>query len=149
MLMRRVNPTTTKPRKKMCQFHTFTVRTSREAFGLPARRRSLEAATDDEFVTALENWFVSNCNGDWEHQFGVRIDTLDNPGWSVDINLEDTVICERTFDSISVDRDEQDWVDCRVETNVFKGVEVRETLGRFLRSLLRGAASVWNTTTRI
>lgn len=38
----------------------------------------------------IQSWYISNCNGDWEHSFGVSIDTLDNPGWSVRIDLADT-----------------------------------------------------------
>ena len=38
----------------------------------------------------IENWYESHCDGDWEHDFGVSIDTLDNPGWLVKINLDDT-----------------------------------------------------------
>ena len=40
----------------------------------------------------LQNWYHSNCDGGWEHLYGVKIDTLDNPGWSVAIDLEDTEI---------------------------------------------------------
>ncbi|OAX48412.1 hypothetical protein gpAD87_09590 [Paenibacillus sp. AD87] len=38
----------------------------------------------------LQNWYLENCNGDWEHSYGVKIDTVDNPGWSVEIDLTDT-----------------------------------------------------------
>lgn len=27
----------------------------------------------------LENWYSSNCDGDWEHLYGITIRTLDNP----------------------------------------------------------------------
>ncbi len=40
----------------------------------------------------LQNWYLSECNEDWEHSYGVKIETLDNPGWSVTINLEDTYL---------------------------------------------------------
>ncbi|WP_338708672.1 MULTISPECIES: Imm53 family immunity protein [Paenibacillus] len=33
----------------------------------------------------LQNWYHENCNGDWEHSYDVKIDTVDNPGWSVEI----------------------------------------------------------------
>jgi hypothetical protein len=26
-------------------------------------------------VSALERWYVSPCDGDWEHSYGIRIDT--------------------------------------------------------------------------
>jgi Immunity protein 53 len=35
----------------------------------------------------LEKWYRARCNGDWEHQWGVEIGTLDNPGWRVHIDL--------------------------------------------------------------
>jgi len=39
----------------------------------------------------LSDWYASNCNGDWEHEHGVVIESLDNPGWSVSIDTEDTL----------------------------------------------------------
>ena len=33
-------------------------------------------------INWLEEWYVSNCDGDWEHTFGITINTIDNPGWS-------------------------------------------------------------------
>jgi hypothetical protein len=43
-----------------------------------------------ETIDWLNNWYSSNCNGDWEHSYGVKIDTLDNPGWWLRIDLVDT-----------------------------------------------------------
>ena len=74
-----------------------------------------------ELLAALEEWYAGSCDGDWEHQFGVRIDTLDNPGWSVEINLEETALQAKAFDRVQEDRKEDDWVRCWVEANVFKG----------------------------
>lgn len=41
-------------------------------------------------ITQLQHWYFSNCNGDWEHEYGVAIDTLDNPGWSLKVELTGT-----------------------------------------------------------
>ena len=41
----------------------------------------------DGLLEWLEQWYVSHCDGNWEHQYGVRVDTLDNPGWSVQIDV--------------------------------------------------------------
>ena len=47
-------------------------------------------ATDRPDVwTWLQAWYVSQCDGDWEHQNGISISTLDNPGWEVPIDLVD------------------------------------------------------------
>src|SRR4030095_11402014 len=53
-----------------------------------------------EYVNALaelERWYRARCNGDWEHSFGITICTLDNPGWSVSIQLTDTVLAQAAF----------------------------------------------------
>ncbi|MEV8403368.1 Imm53 family immunity protein [Streptomyces niveus] len=38
----------------------------------------------------LRNWYAQQCDGEWEHERGVRIATLDNPGWTVSIDLEES-----------------------------------------------------------
>ncbi len=71
----------------------------------------------------LQEWYESNCDGDWEHMFGVKINTLDNPGWMVNIGLSDTVfnLEDCVFEKINIDRSETDWIMCYVEKEVFKG----------------------------
>jgi len=29
----------------------------------------------------IQDWYRRQCDGDWEHSYGVKIETLDNPGW--------------------------------------------------------------------
>ena len=41
-------------------------------------------------LSSLQRWYSSQCDGDWEHQLGVEITTLDNPGWLVRIELRHT-----------------------------------------------------------
>jgi len=64
-------------------------------------------------INWLENWYESNCDGDWEHLFGVSIDTLDNPGWSIILNIAETQYEDVAFVDVSIDRTEHDWVRCR------------------------------------
>jgi hypothetical protein len=77
--------------------------------------------TGNDELERLQAWYGSECNGDWEHQSGIRIQTLDNPGWAVDIDLVDTVIEGRAFVDVVIDRSETDWIHCKVEGDVFKG----------------------------
>ena len=49
----------------------------------------------------LENWMRSMCNGSWEHCYGVKIGTLDNPGWWVEIDIIDTPLEEKKFEKYS------------------------------------------------
>jgi hypothetical protein len=39
----------------------------------------------------LQGWYAAQCDGDWEHERGVKIETLDNPEWAIRIDLEGTV----------------------------------------------------------
>jgi hypothetical protein len=68
----------------------------------------------------LQNWYESNCNGGWETAFGVKIDTLSNPGWSVTIDLSEK-LASRKFKKISSTRSERDWIRCWVEGGKFFG----------------------------
>jgi len=38
----------------------------------------------------LQKWYADHCDGDWEHEYGIVIETLDNPGWSIVIDLKNT-----------------------------------------------------------
>ncbi|HEY9219439.1 MAG TPA: immunity 53 family protein [Phenylobacterium sp.] len=70
----------------------------------------------------LAEWYEAQCNGDWEHSFGVTIDTLDNPGWSLKIDLAGTDYEGRLMERQSHDYEhETDWWTCWVEDNVFHG----------------------------
>lgn len=74
-----------------------------------------------EVLNNLINWYASNCNGDWEHTYGVKIDTLDNPGWTLQIDLLETSLSEKSFSVIQIERNESDWIFCTVENGIFKG----------------------------
>ncbi len=55
----------------------------------------------------LQEWYLSQCNGDWEHSCGVTIESLDNPGWRVRIDLESTPLDGRTFQSVAIGSEEE------------------------------------------
>jgi hypothetical protein len=38
----------------------------------------------------LQRWYAEQCDGKWEHSYGVRIETLDNPGWQITVDLNGT-----------------------------------------------------------
>ena len=40
----------------------------------------------------LSAWYAKHCNGDWEHSDGVKIETLDNPGWLAKVDIASTPI---------------------------------------------------------
>lgn len=69
----------------------------------------------------LMKWYKLNCDGDWEHMYGVKIYTVDNPGWSVNIDLLDTSLENKPFKKIQVDNGDDDWIVCITKDNIFKG----------------------------
>ena len=70
----------------------------------------------------LQEWYVAHCDDDWEHSFGIKIDTLDNPGWRITIDLEGTPLEGIPFKETKMDYDsETNWLLCNVENNKFVG----------------------------
>ena len=72
-------------------------------------------------LTWLQEWYLSQCDGEWEDTEGVKIDTLDNPGWAVEISLVDTEWETEPFEKIFVERSEHDWIHCKLEDRRFRG----------------------------
>ncbi|RAV10133.1 immunity 53 family protein [Paenibacillus contaminans] len=70
----------------------------------------------------LEDWYSSQCDGDWEHSHELKIGTIDNPGWYVFISLLDTDLKNKPFDPIILERNENDWFQCKLNNGSFEGV---------------------------
>ena len=47
-------------------------------------------------------WYGAQCDGAWEHQQGVKIETLDNPGWLLKVSLAGTSLEGRPFAKVEV-----------------------------------------------
>ena len=72
-----------------------------------------------DLLTLLSEWYGRQCDGHWEHQAGVVIETLDNPGWSVKIDLIGTTAESKDFEPIKVDEGDSNWMRCAKEGNFF------------------------------
>jgi len=84
----------------------------------------------------LQNWYQAQCNGDWEHGAGIKIGTLDNPGWRVKIPLRETGVESKPFEEISNLELEDDWLRCWVEDAFFNGVGDPQKLEVILQTFL-------------
>lgn len=69
----------------------------------------------------LVKWDDRQCDGDWEHQFGLKIETLDNPGWSILTSIQETELQDKKFQNINIERTENDWIFCKVSNGFFEG----------------------------
>lgn len=76
----------------------------------------------DDLLAWLQDWYSGNCDGSWEHLYGVTVGTIDNPGWTMTINLEGTDLEGRVFQRLERDVTDDDWLRCWVEDNTFNGV---------------------------
>jgi hypothetical protein len=58
----------------------------------------------------LENWYREQCDGEWEHASGIRIETLDNPGWSLVVDLTGTKADGVSLEHQVDDTGNPDWI---------------------------------------
>jgi len=66
----------------------------------------------------------------------VKIDTLDNPGWRVQIDLVGTDTNQDFLPPADDYRTEHDWIACRVEEDTFKAAGGPENLEELLTYFL-------------
>ncbi len=76
----------------------------------------------------LDNWYASQCDGNWEHDYGVNIETLDNPGWSIKINLNytNTPLDDRKWRLIELS--ENQWIGYKIKDGFFDAASVPKNL---------------------
>jgi len=89
---------------------------------------------------SLEGWYSSQCNGTWEHEWGIDITTIDNPGWRVRIDLRETNLSGRDFEGVDIDRTSENWLRCNVTGEKFEGVGGVCNLSEILEIFLGWAA---------
>lgn len=70
-------------------------------------------------ITWIENWFTEQCNGDWEHDQVISIESLDNPGWCVKIDFNYTDVNVENIEWKVFEFSEKDWIGYKVIDNVF------------------------------
>jgi hypothetical protein len=93
-------------------------------------------------LTELQNWYATQCDGDWEHQDGIEIITLDNPGWRVAISLRDTRLADVVFEPIEENyANEAEWLRCWVDERKFHAAGGALMLSRILRIFLDWASA--------
>ncbi len=74
----------------------------------------------DDYWLWLINWYDIQCNDDWEHSYGIVVKSLDNPGWSISIDIRDTDLEEKKFEKVCIERSEKDWFLCKIQNGSFQ-----------------------------
>lgn len=71
-------------------------------------------------IKDLQLCYAAHCDGDWEHSYGVRIESFDNPGWLLRIDLRGTELEHRAFESASVPPGTQRWAHLQLKECVWE-----------------------------
>ena len=94
----------------------------------------MNTSSDDiDAVKSLEDWFGAQCDEHWEHSFGISIETIDNPGWSVEIDLIDTPWADLSIPFSHSKRSDTDWVQIEIRGGKFIGGGGVKNLNEILR----------------
>ena len=89
----------------------------------------------------IQTWYAAQCDNDWEHSFGIKISTLDNPGWFVQFDLEGTLLEDKAFEQVEKSETEQSWLHCKVGEKKFVGYGDPTRLEEILSIFLEWAKS--------
>jgi hypothetical protein len=92
-----------------------------------------------ECVGWIQKWYAKQCDDDWEHQYGLSIETLDNPGWSVTVDLQGTDLQGAPFAEIARLEPPRAWLECKVEEHQWKGAGGPHMLAEILATFVRWA----------
>ena len=65
-----------------------------------------------DVINDIQKWYMRNCDGDWEHSYGVIIEIVRCFGWKVEFSLCGTELDKMPFDDINISRGQDDWIKC-------------------------------------
>lgn len=89
-----------------------------------------------DLVQGIEAWFRTQCDGDWEHSYGLSIETIDNPGWHVEVDLADTTWADLDIPFSRDERRDLDWIQFEVRDSKFIGSGGMSNLSEILSLFL-------------
>lgn len=69
----------------------------------------------------LQQWYLSRCNEEWEFAEGIKILSVSNPGWSVEISVADTKLADSHIPFKLVRNSNNDWHGYLIEDGIFTG----------------------------
>ena len=85
----------------------------------------------------LVEWYSAQCNGVWEHQYGIKIATIDNPGFILGIDLVGTPLENVPFDRHEYNMEsDNDWFTCWKENGGFEAAGAPSRLDDMIECFL-------------
>ena len=73
-----------------------------------------------DILLSIQDWYAEQCDGDWEHSYSIKIESLDNPGWYVEIDLVNTSAELVKDTSIKSEVDDNNWYNIQIENGQYK-----------------------------
>ncbi|MEY8001421.1 Imm53 family immunity protein [Clostridium sp. Mt-5] len=70
-------------------------------------------------IEVLQEWYKNICES--SICTGIQIETVNNCGWCVYIDLFDTAYETESFDTVYIQKSGSDWFKCIKENSLFKG----------------------------
>ena len=81
-----------------------------------------EVPSGGDRIERLSRWYAEQCDGVWEHRYGIAISTSDNPAWNVGIEIAGTELDGATLPATQVDNGASDWISYSADGAEFHGV---------------------------
>jgi Immunity protein 53 len=85
---------------------------------------------------ALQAWFAAHCDGNWEQEYGVTIETVEEPGWELRVDLVGTSLEGTVLARKGVARADEDWCEVWCDGYTFHAVggphNLDELVGSFV-----------------
>lgn len=81
----------------------------------------MKSLVNTDVIVQLEAWLSEQCDGDWEHTYGMTIETTDNPGWYVQIDLDETPLSDVVKPFHRSERSETNWIQFEIMESKFIG----------------------------
>lgn len=81
----------------------------------------MKSSLGADVIFQLQSWLSEQCDGDWEHTYGLTLETTDNPGWYVKIDLNETPLSYIVKPFCRSERTETDWIQFEVKDSRFVG----------------------------
>jgi hypothetical protein len=86
-------------------------------------------------LKALQEWYAAMSDGDWEHEFGISIENIDNPGWVVSIDLEGTPLEGQQCD-VDTESADGEWLQMTSDGKKFKAACGPRSLDRAIGAFI-------------
>jgi len=73
---------------------------------------------ESNLIMWIQNWYHSQCDGDWEHECGLKIISIDNPGWDITVDIV-KIDFSKEIDWRYFETSENDWFGYKIEDSYF------------------------------